>query len=698
MKFRFFLLLLVFSNSFSNAQLVYWQNVWYQNNSNITDIKIASNGYLFACNGSRILKSVDGGSTWSGISLYNTSKMVIDNQDNIYVAKRGSYPGIVKSTDNGLTWNDSYSGYVNASSIYITKEGDIYVGDDSGAFIKSTDSGNSWVIVSITDKAITSIAVLDSGKIFVSTEGKSLFSSFDYGDSWTQILNPNLFYTIESIVADTNDYLYAEHSEKISRSTDLGITWELVGFIPSYPEVPVLNIDESNNLYYGYYGLYKSTDQGLIWSYLGGPSYVSCILIDSNRIFLGTYNSIYRYDPDRPIYVGNNYLPLRVGNKWQYYGTEVYYAMGIYYYYYYLSLVSIDSDTLINQNKYYKYHSDWVRYSEEDKKIYVWVDNEDRLYLDMTRIPATSYVQYSIFSPGFNHIYRTVEHLHGNTNLFGTTSNYKGFSFDSSMYGAEEWESEKYNENFGMSYFYYGAHNYERENVIIMAILYDSLGNLTYYTNHYKPQISIFPLTIVGSNVFDMTFIVEHHYSKATWYYNFVDSVYMESFYKKDDTTVYNNNISASLVGNTFSYRINTTLDTTLLKAGFALYYRIVAKDKGIVKETSFAPDTGYYKCVWDFGTGLNYEQHLTEFDLFQNYPNPFNPVTKIKFQIPKHSNVTLKIFDVLGREVSILLNEEKTAGIYELNFDASNLASGVYYYQLITDGFVRTRKMLVIK
>jgi hypothetical protein len=84
-------------------------------------------------------------------------------------------------------------------------------------------------------------------------------------------------------------------------------------------------------------------------------------------------------------------------------------------------------------------------------------------------------------------------------------------------------------------------------------------------------------------------------------------------------------------------------------------------------------------------------------FYLGQNYPNPFNPTTKIKFAIPKSSFVNLKVYDVLGNEIATLLNEEKPAGLYKIDFDASGLSSGVYFYKLISGGFVETRKIIII-
>ena len=91
------------------------------------------------------------------------------------------------------------------------------------------------------------------------------------------------------------------------------------------------------------------------------------------------------------------------------------------------------------------------------------------------------------------------------------------------------------------------------------------------------------------------------------------------------------------------------------------------------------------------------------EFSLEQNYPNPFNPTTKIKYTVPldekrKTQDVNLKVYDVLGNEVTVLVNEQKEAGYYEVDFNASSFASGVYFYQLKTGPFLETKKMLLLK
>jgi enterochelin esterase family protein len=86
------------------------------------------------------------------------------------------------------------------------------------------------------------------------------------------------------------------------------------------------------------------------------------------------------------------------------------------------------------------------------------------------------------------------------------------------------------------------------------------------------------------------------------------------------------------------------------------------------------------------------------EFVLAQNFPNPFNPNTKIRYSIPHQSDVLIKVYDILGREVETLLSEEKPSGIYEITWYAENLPSGVYFYQIKAGDFVETKKMVLMK
>ncbi len=111
---------------------------------------------------------------------------------------------------------------------------------------------------------------------------------------------------------------------------------------------------------------------------------------------------------------------------------------------------------------------------------------------------------------------------------------------------------------------------------------------------------------------------------------------------------------------------------------------------------TSTGGIAGYYELI--SGITNNHNQVPSDYALSQNYPNPFNPSTKIAFSLPKAGNVSLVVYDILGREVATLVNEFTTAGNHTIDFNASNLASGVYVYKIQAGDFVDAKKMVLMK
>ena len=93
-----------------------------------------------------------------------------------------------------------------------------------------------------------------------------------------------------------------------------------------------------------------------------------------------------------------------------------------------------------------------------------------------------------------------------------------------------------------------------------------------------------------------------------------------------------------------------------------------------------------------------NTKEFPKDFSLSQNYPNPFNPVTIINYSVPERTHVLIKVYDTLGSEVAILVNKEKNAGSYSINFNASNISSGVYFYSIKACDFFANKKMILLK
>ena len=139
----------------------------------------------------------------------------------------------------------------------------------------------------------------------------------------------------------------------------------------------------------------------------------------------------------------------------------------------------------------------------------------------------------------------------------------------------------------------------------------------------------------------------------------------------------------------------NFTKKITALKEGGTY---VVVDYKGL-------KDTVYFKVNGDVTTGVDENGNNStnsvvpnKYELFQNYPNPFNPTTTIKYALPNSANVKLIVFDVLGRQVRTLVDEQKSAGSYKIEFNGSNLASGIYFYRLQTENFVQTKKLILLK
>ncbi|MCI0473980.1 MAG: T9SS type A sorting domain-containing protein, partial [Ignavibacteria bacterium] len=121
--------------------------------------------------------------------------------------------------------------------------------------------------------------------------------------------------------------------------------------------------------------------------------------------------------------------------------------------------------------------------------------------------------------------------------------------------------------------------------------------------------------------------------------------------------------------------------------------------NKRMITDRGLLSNGGIYKYsdnITTFGNENTYIPH--DYELKQNYPNPFNPETKIEYSVPANVLVTIKVFDVTGREVSVLLNEFKNAGSYSVSFNGNNLPSGIYFLKMRAGGFEQTRVMNLVK
>ena len=134
-------------------------------------------------------------------------------------------------------------------------------------------------------------------------------------------------------------------------------------------------------------------------------------------------------------------------------------------------------------------------------------------------------------------------------------------------------------------------------------------------------------------------------------------------------------------------------------------YFDMISDNEGVSLAwagTFNGEEDVYYSRINQTPVSINNAQEGRQlpksFLLSQNFPNPFNPSTTIEYQLPQAEFVSLKVFDVLGNEIVTLVNEEKSAGSYEVEFKAENLPSGTYFYKFQAGNFFETKKMLLIK
>lgn len=159
----------------------------------------------------------------------------------------------------------------------------------------------------------------------------------------------------------------------------------------------------------------------------------------------------------------------------------------------------------------------------------------------------------------------------------------------------------------------------------------------------------------------------------------------------------YHFQLSKDQMFNTLVYNDSTlTINSKLfdnLEINTQYYWRV--RSTNLATQSNWSP-------VWSFrtnaSTDVKADEIPTEFSLSQNYPNPFNPITKIKFGLPERAIAKLTVYDILGREVSTLVNQELEAGYHEINFDGRNLSSGVYFYRLSSPKFTSVKKLLLMK
>jgi hypothetical protein len=386
-----------------------------------------------------------------------------------------------------------------------------------------------------------------------------------------------------------------------------------------------------------------------------------------------------------------DYMPLSVGNKWQYYQHS---SRSDYPSTYNISTTTVKSSFITDGTTWYVVGYDTVSYSRQSGELYV----NGRRRMDFSQPAGYSFGDTVI--------------KEGSESIFDSTYFCLGYEYDTDYLISWSTTNGYYAASLGLvsTYSYQGMHGAmynSSSSDLIMAVIHDSLGNSHYYSNHYKPQLKQTGISLNGNQNLTYELSVKHKYQQLNTNYqnysvtgnNFIDSAAFQSYYSLGDSIIQCLPVVIKKTEPDTDYTFHAVLDTNLLKGGFTFNYRVMAVDLGLIPETSYLPDTGWYKYNWgDVLSSKEPGMNKKDFALYQNYPNPFNPATTIRISVPQRETVSVKVYDALGREIQTLIDEELVAGEYRVVFNAANLSSGVYYYRMKAGNYLRTNKMLFIK
>jgi len=186
------------------------------------------------------------------------------------------------------------------------------------------------------------------------------------------------------------------------------------------------------------------------------------------------------------------------------------------------------------------------------------------------------------------------------------------------------------------------------------------------------------------------TYSYDENNNQTEWLYRYWDNSNWVNQWKNTYTYDANNNLIDEIDQHWLgSNWINRWRSSSTYDMNSNLIERLYQDWDGLNWETSF-------KMIFNY-MFVEIENEV-DYKLYQNYPNPFNPTTSIRYELPLDGVATLKIFDILGQEIETIVNEFKNAGGYEIDFNATGLPSGIYFYQLQAGSFVETKKMVLLR
>ena len=626
----------------------------------------------------RLFKTSNGGVNWTNISIDTTKALqniIVANQDTLYSC---DYNNIYKSTNGGLNWFFLYDIGSTIRALYCQNPRTIlfsYYDQNNYSFIlKSTTGGIDWN-GSIIGRNITinsiSFADNDNGiAVGRSNTGYGyILRSTNSGYNWYPLDSTfQRDYKSIQFVNQQTGYIFNYYNvSNVLKSTNSGLQWnEILYSQNSYSQLYFANIN-TGYLLQNYSGLYKTSNGGSNWysGNLTSKSLYGASYLDQNNVYaVGSGGAFIK--------------TTNIGTSWTYKTID--------------STCEFYSVSFVNSQTGFVSGAR-VQYPNSTGIVYKTTDSGNNWFI-------------SIYPSGF--LTRSVYFINSNTGFLvealgavaKTTNSGLNWQSSYSVSGRYFYHIQFLNDNTG---YFSGSQGvlYKTTNCGVNWV------NRSIATNNHIRKIQFFnELTgyALGTDPdWSKTNIFKTSDGGLNWNSALAaNNARMWSMHFFNDSTGFiagENGVCLRTTDNGNSWYSPHLITCSTLNSLIFLNANngFIFGDNGIILKTT----TGGLTAV-----NQNISVYPESFSLSQNYPNPFNPVTNIKFEIPKTGFVKITVYDLLGREVTSLVNEQMQPGSYSVDWDASNFPSGVYFYRLEAGdpstgsgrSFVESRKMVLIK
>ncbi len=711
----------------------------------ITDIKYGQ-GYLFAASfGKGVIRSSDDGQTWLPPSNYNNLFVNSIIVTSTYIFAGTSSDGVYRSSDSGETWTQLFGTYgilsmgSTSDKVFAATYGYTLVSSDNGdnwSYVSSLEGAAPWSFITYGDTVIAGCV----NEIYRSNNGGDTFYEYSLGLPYTITNVYSLTLAGTALFAGTSYY-------GILKSTDFGTTWSISSSGMGPKDVRAV-IASSSTLIAGshYVGVYRSEDLGDTWnkSMNGFPagSSITSMLFSGRNVYAGTRDGLYRSSDD-----GSTWTELTGTNDTINYGTVrglcekdgIIYA-GITFQFISTVYKSTNGgDTWTRSGNGLPSDLTFINamassgnnvVAATDAGIYYSSDNGDNWFLSgfppdfVEDMSASDGHMYAIRQ--FVGIYRSDDDgVSWYLVLNAVADHISMAAYNSHVYVGSFFEASIYSPNYGYSW--YASSGFPPETAVFGFCPLDDNTVLagTDVTSNYIYESTdggnyFFPYSEgLGPNAVTEFFRSNESFMFAGTDYN---GVWRRP---RPGVPVELISFNADIINGRI--RLSWQTATELNNSGFEIQRKESQSvrnsnwsDIGFIKGNGTTSEIHNYSFIdsenlegkfsyrlkqLDYDGTYGYSDEINvyidvpqKFSLAQNYPNPFNPSTTINYSISNSEFVSLKIYNILGKEIAAPVNEKQEAGNYEIVFDGSELASGVYFYQLKAGSNLGIKKMLLAK